>query len=1266
MTDPHAEGLLSRFIRACLETKLVVFLLVGGAIAWGTFVAPFDWQFFDLPRDPVPVDAIPDYGENQQIVFTDWPGRSPRDIEDQVTYPLTVALMGIADVRTVRSYSYFGFSSIHVIFEDSVEFERSRTRILEKLASLPPGTLPADVQARLGPDATALGQIFWYTLEGRDPEGRPAGGWDLGELRSIQDWQVRLPLSSVQGVSEVASIGGFVREYQIDVDPDLMRAHHVRLDEVFQAVRMSNIDVGARTIEINSVEYVIRGLGFLQSVGDIEDTVIKVDQNVPLRIRDVAVVSEGPAIRRGALDKGGEEAVGGVVIARYGTNPLAVIRSVKAKIREIEAGLPEKTLDDGTVSRVAIVPFYDRTGLIHETLDTLNTVLIEEILVTVLVVLLMIMHLRSSLIISATLPLAVLVCFVAMKVSGVDANVVALSGIAIAIGTIVDMGIILCENIHSQLERRDPSENTLDVVHRASVEVGGAVFTAVLTTVVGFLPVFFLENELGKLFRPLAYTKTFALVASALVAVSVIPPLAHLLFAGRVRHLSLRSGLYFVMAVAGLWILLALNGMVGLALFVIGMSRLFEKSVPVRWRLWFSRAANLIAVAVVLGMLTDTWLPLGAEIGFTRNLFLVSGMIASVFLTVGTFQFFYEPILRWCLAHKLLFLIAMPTPAIVLGLTVWLGADRVFGFVPATLSAVGVDETRVRRSGPWSWFVHKFPGLGREFMPRLSEGTFLYMPTTSSHASIGESMDALKKQDMAIRAIPEVDVVVGKIGRVESALDPAPISMVETVIQYKSEYAIDDRGDRILFQFDDLTQTFDRDDDGELIPDPEGRPFRQWRKHIRSEDDIWNEIEQAARVLGSTSAPRLQPIETRLIMLQTGMRAPMGVKIFGPDLKTVDDVALQVERSLRELKSIIKPDSVNADRVVGKPYLEIDIDRRAIARYGISVRRVQDVIEVAIGGKRLTSTVEGRERYPVRVRYLRELRDTMEAIENILVPTLDGTHVPLRELTTLSYKRGPGVIKGEDTQLVAYVTFDRQEGTSEVDVVEEAARSLEQARSEGRLEIPDGVTFRFAGNYENQVRAAKRFLIVLPVALMIIFLLLYLQFRSVLTAVIVFSGVTVAWAGGFHMLWLYGQSWFLDFEVFGENMRQLFHVRAYNLSVAVWVGFLALFGIATDDGVIMATYLKQVFTRRQPRTRDEVREAVIEAGKRRIRPCLMTVATTILALIPVMTSTGRGSDIMVPMAIPSFGGMVVALMTVLIVPTLYCLKEEIALRSEGE
>ncbi|MHC4843296.1 MAG: efflux RND transporter permease subunit, partial [Planctomycetota bacterium] len=530
------KTLLGRLIRVCLENKLVVFLLLVVFIVWGLLVAPFDWELGLLPRDPVPVDAIPDIGENQQIVFTEWPGRSPQDVEDQISYPLTVSLLGLPSVKTIRSYSYLGFSSIYVIFEEDVDFYWSRSRILEKLNSLSSGTLPEGVQPSLGPDATALGQIFWYTLEGRDEEGRPAGGWDLDELRSIQDWYVRYSLMSAEGISEVASVGGFVKEYQIDVDPDAMRAFDVGLDEIFAAVKTSNVDVGARTIEINKVEYVIRGLGFIKQLSDIEKTVIKVNENVPVRIKDIAKVSLGPALRRGALDKGGAEAVGGVVVVRYGYNPLQAIKNVKDKITEIAPGLPKKTLPDGTVSQVTIEPFYDRTGLIYETLGTLETALTEEILVTIIVVIVLVMNLRSSVIISAMLPVAVLVCFIAMKVFRVDANIVALSGIAIAIGTIVDMGIVICENILNHLRDAGEEESRLEVVYRASSEVGGAVLTAVATTIVGFLPVFTMTGAEGKLFRPLAFTKTFALLASIIIALTILPPAAYLIFHKRKKR----------------------------------------------------------------------------------------------------------------------------------------------------------------------------------------------------------------------------------------------------------------------------------------------------------------------------------------------------------------------------------------------------------------------------------------------------------------------------------------------------------------------------------------------------------------------------------------------------------------------------------------------------------------------------------------------------------------------------------------------------------
>ncbi|MHC4158727.1 MAG: efflux RND transporter permease subunit, partial [Planctomycetota bacterium] len=564
------KSFIGKLLRFCLTNKLVVGLVVLFIVATGIYVAPFDWQIGGFPRSPVPTDAIPDIGENQQIVFTEWMGRSPQDVEDQISYPLTISLLGVPGIKTIRSYSFFGFSSIYIIFKEDIDFYWSRSRILEKLNSLPAGTVPQGVQPALGPDATALGQIYWYTLEGRDLQDNPTGGWDMEELRTIQDWYVRYALLSADGVSEVASVGGFVREYQIDVDPDAMRAYNVTLGQIYSAIKGSNVDVGAKSIELNRVEYFIRGIGFIKSIEDIEDSVIKVNQNVPISIKDVATVNLGPALRRGALDKDGAEAVGAVVVARYGDNPLAVIKNVKQKIKEISSGLPAKVVIDDSkvspeeirafarangfeayvdtkinheswlnylrttppdqwpnwanISQVTVVPFYDRTGLIYETLGTLNDSLSQEILITCIVVILMVMHLRSSILIGGMLPLAVLLCFIAMKYFKVDANIVALSGIAIAIGTIVDMGIVVCENILRHLEKAPPETPKLEVVHRAASEVGSAVITAVATTVISFLPVFTMIGAEGKLFKPLAFTKTFALIASVVIALTVIPP----------------------------------------------------------------------------------------------------------------------------------------------------------------------------------------------------------------------------------------------------------------------------------------------------------------------------------------------------------------------------------------------------------------------------------------------------------------------------------------------------------------------------------------------------------------------------------------------------------------------------------------------------------------------------------------------------------------------------------------------------------------------
>jgi len=606
-----------------------------------------------------------------------------------------------------------------------------------------------------------------------------------------------------------------------------------------------------------------------------------------------------------------------------------------------------------------------------------------------------------------------------------------------------------------------------------------------------------------------------------------------------------------------------------------------------------------------------------------------------------TFQKVYPKLLLWCLNHKRQFLL-LPAIVVLFGCTVWLGFDRVFAFMPGFVKDLGAKS---------------FPGLGKEFMPHLDEGSFLYMPSTMPHASIGESMDALQKQDLAIRSIPEIDSVVGKIGRVESPLDPAPISMVETVINYKPEYVADKEGHRSRFKYNQLKSEFFRDGEGNLIPDAWGRPYRQWREHIKSPDDIWKEIVQVAQMPGSTSAPKLQPIETRLVMLQTGMRAPMGVKVKGPDLETVEKVGMELEKFLKQVPSL-EPDTVFADRIVGKPYLEIEIDREAIARYGIHLQKVQDVIEIAAGGRRITTTVEGRERFPVRVRYQRELRDDIDSLGKIIVPAPTGAQIPLIQLAQIKYVRGPQVIKSEDTFLTGYVIFDMKPGKAEVDVVEECQAYLFGKIQSGEFVLPAGVSYRFAGSYENQVRSEKKLRVILPLALFIIFMILYLQFRAVSITALVFSGIIIAWAGGFILIWLYAQDWFLDFSLFGVWMRDIFQIHPINLSVAVWVGFLALFGIASDDGVVITTYLNQSFEKLKPDSIESIRVAVIEGAKRRIRPCLMTAGTTILALIPILTSTGRGSDIMVPMAITSFGGMCMVLITVLIVPVLYSVIQE--------
>lgn len=1258
--------MLNKIIKYFLENKLVTVLILIGFIVWGIVTAPFSWQLGSLPSDPVPVDAIPDIGENQQIVFTQWPGRSPQDIEDQISYPLTTYLLGIPGVKSIRSSSIFGFSSIFIIFNEDIEFYWSRSRILEKLNSLPSGLLPDGVQPALGPDATALGQVYWYTLEGRDSEGNPTGGWDLHEIRTVQDFYVKYGLNATEGVSEVASIGGFVKEYQIDVNPDALKAYDIPLHRVMLAVQKSNKDVGAKTIEINQAEYLVRGLGYIKNLEDIEKAVVAVQDNVPVRIKDVAVVTLGPATRRGMLDKDGAEVVGGVVVARYGSNPLQVINNVKAKIDEIAPGLPKKTLADGTVSQLTIVPFYDRSELIYETLGTLEEALSLEVLITILVVIVMVFNLRASLLISSLLPIAVLMVFIAMRYFGVDANIVALSGIAIAIGTMVDLGVILSENVIKHIDEAPPGQKLIETVYNGSAEVGTAILTAVSTTIVSFIPVFTLQAAEGKLFRPLAFTKTFALIAALLVSLLILPALAHWFFGIRIKSEKTARIVNAGLILIGLIVALLESLLLGLVLITFGLIWFIRKYSP--RQNWVTEHLNLIiSVIAVTWLLAKYWLPLGAQKSVLVNFLFVALLVAIILGGFSLLEKYYKNVLTWCLHNKVKFLI-IPALFILLGANIWLGFNSVFGFVAKGFDLVGWN---IRPTAVWSTMVHTFPGIGEEFMPSLDEGSFLLMPTSMPHSGIEYNKKVVGQLDMLLTNIPEVELTVGKLGRVESALDPAPISMYENIINYKSEYMTNAKGFRQRYRVDDEERFILNTGDtlsneqalqagvskAQLIPDEDGQYFRNWRPHIQSPDDIWEEIVKVTKIPGVTSAPKLQPIETRLVMLQTGMRAPMGIKVYGPDLKTIENFGMKLEGILKQVPSV-KEEAVFADRIVGKPYLHLNINRDEISRYGLNVEDVQQTIETAIGGMKITSTVEGRERFPVRVRYPRELRDDPESLSKILIPTPTGAQIPIGQVVDIEYQRGPQAIKSEETFLVGYVLFDKRDGYAEVEVVNDAQKAIQDQVDAGELDVPAGISYKFSGSYENQVRAEKRLSIIVPLVLGIVFLILYFQFNSVSTSLIIFTGIAMAFAGGFIMIWLYGQDWFANFSLFGTNMRDLFRMHPINLSVAVWVGFIALFGIATDDGVLMGTYLDQSFDRNRTKTIPEIREAVIEAGLRRIRPAVMTSATTVIALLPILTSTGRGSDIMIPMAIPAFGGMLVAAVTYFIVPVLYCWREE--------
>ncbi|MFH1905260.1 MAG: CusA/CzcA family heavy metal efflux RND transporter [bacterium] len=1033
--------MINKIIESCLKNRFLVIAAFALLIVWG---------FSSMKNTPI--DAIPDIGELQVIVYADWPGRSPKDVEDQVIYPLTTGLMGTPEVKVVRSTSAFGFGLVNMIFKEGTDFYWARTRVLERL-DFAKKDVPKDVSITLGPDATALGQIFWYTVEG--------DGYDLVKLRSIHDWYIRYQLNAVEGVSEVASVGGYVKQYQIDIDPNKLLAHNIKIHEVISAVQKSNIDVGAKVFEEGGVEFIVRGLGFIKSVSDIENIVVAVKAGTPIYVKNLSTVTIGPDFRRGALDKAGKEVTGGVILMRYGENPLKVIERIKEKIEELSVGLPKG---------VKIVPFYDRTSLILRAIGTLKSALTQEIIITVFVIIVFLLHFWGSVVISIVLPIGVLIAFIFMRQFGVDANIMSLGGIAIAIGVMVDSGCVLVENIYRKLATRQKetgvsrltSEERLNTCIEGAQEVGKPVFFALLTTVVGFMPVFVLTGQAGKLFRPLAFTKTFAMVGAAVIALTLLPTLCYYLLRGRLRDASENK-----------------------------TTRILHKG--------------------------------------------------------------YNPIIGWSLKHKKIVILISLAVIIV-------------GLLCASL-------------------------MKQEFMPPLNEGDLLFMPVLLPGASLTQVMEVMRKQDIIIKKLPEVEWVVGKLGRAETSTDPAPVVMIETMIHLKDK--------------------------------------KFWRKGMMREKLI-SEIQEKTRMPG-VSPIMTQPIRNRIDMLATGIQTPVGIKVFGSDLNKIVEIATQIEKIVAKVEGAVSP---YAERISNRPYFEIDIDREQAARYGVKVGDIQHIIMTAIGGMNLTTTVEGRERYPVRIRYLRELRDSPEALNRIFVSTPNGEHIPLAQLAKLKKVLGPAVVNSENTLTYARVFVNvNQEKVGLIDFVHNAQAAVKEKITSGELKLPSQYFISWSGQFESEMESRKRLIPSLIIALSIIMLLLYMAFKNFGALFILSTGIPVSLMGGIILLFLLG----------------------FKFSTAVWVGFIALFGVATDNAVVLLSTLDDLFKKKVPKTIEDIRQTVIAGGLLRVRPAMMTTVTTILALMPIMLSTGTGSEIMKPMASPTVGGLITAtLSNLILVPVLYC------------
>jgi Cu(I)/Ag(I) efflux system membrane protein CusA/SilA len=1113
---------IDRLIDFSLRNRLLILGLALVVVAAGLYTVRTN-----------PVDAIPDISETQVIVFAEWPGRSPQEVEDQVTYPMTVNLQGLAGVQAVRASSAFGFSMANVIFEDGTDLYFGRQRILERM-NLIQGLMPKGVTPVLGPDASAVGQVFWYTVEGE--------GHDLGELRALQDWFIRYQLNAVPGVAEVASIGGFVREYQIDLDPDKLAAYGVSLGDVMTAVERSNDNVGGKVIEQNGMEYVVRGIGLLRGVEDIAGIPVGAARGVPVYLSSLGTVQTGPAFRRGALEKDGHEVVGGVVTMRYGASAPDIIARVKARIAEIQRGLPPG---------VRIVPAYDRSALIRRAVGTLERSLVEETLLVVLAHVLFLLHFRSVLIVSAPLPIAVLVSFLLMRAFGITSNIMSLMGIAIAIGVLVDAGIVITENCFRQIEREGGTRPVIDSVRDAAKQIGRPIFFSMVIIILAFVPVFSLTGEEGRLFHPLAFTKTFAMVGATFLSVTLVPVLASFLIRGKVRPEDRNP-------------------------VMRGARRLYEPALA-----WALRHK-------------------AATLGAAGGAFLVS------LLLVGGAGLLLTPV-------KLAFETA------------------------AAAGSAGAKRVADRLSTGQQWLdTHLAAGIGKEFMPPLDEGTLMFMPIASNAISLTEAVDIMKKQDAVLRSFPEVASVLGKVGRVESPLDPAPINMYETLVELK-----------------------DRD---------------HWRPGI-TKDGLIAEMTEKSRMPGLTTIWQ-QPIRNRIDMLATGIPTQVGVKIFGPDLAVLEQKAHEVAAAVTAVRGAV---DVYPEQILGTPYLEIEVDRGAAARYGATVGDVEEVIEAAIGGIDLTTTIEGRNRFAVRVRYARELRGDLDAIRRVLVPVrspaaaeapgmalapgmppgmppgmapprgADLAHIPLADLATIRLRPGPSMISSENGLLRERV-FLNVRGRDVGSFVDEAKRVVES-----RVSLPPGYYLEWSGQYENQIRARNRLMVVVPACFAIIFVLLWMTYRSAKEAAHVILAIPFALTGGNLLLWA------LNAAALQHGWKTEFH-----LSVAVWVGYIALFGTAVQTAVVMVVYLEEALARKAAAgeiTRQGIREAAIEGAVLRLRPKLMTVSTVVAGLLPIMWSSATGSEVAKPIAAPVLGGMISSLVHVLIVtPVLWTLLKEHELR----